>query len=221
MAESPHTVSDVMTPAAVAVGRRASYKEMAELMREWNVSAMPVLEGDGRVIGVVSEADLLLKEQYRLVEPQRPPEFADELAKASACYAEDLMSSPVIAVHADATIAEAARIMARRHIKWLPVTDGAGLLLGVVSRGDLLKVFLRTDEDISEEIRRTVLPSLPRDTRIRVSVTEGVVVLSGQISDRSLVTLVTRAVRAVEGVVDTRLDLTGRQADMEGTGHTS
>ncbi len=52
VAESPHTVSDVMTLAAVAVGRRASYKEMVELMREWNISAMPVLEGDGRVIGV-------------------------------------------------------------------------------------------------------------------------------------------------------------------------
>ncbi len=221
MAESPHTVSDVMTLAAVAVGRRASYKEMVELMREWNISAMPVLEGDGRVIGVVSEADLLLKEQYRLADPQRPPEFADELAKASACYAEDLMSSPAVTVHADVTIAEAARIMARRRIKRLPVTDNAGLLQGVVGRGDLLKVFLRTDEEVAEEIRHTVLPSLPRDVRIRISVAEGVVVLSGQIPDRSLVTLVTRAVRAVEGVVDIRLDLTGRQADREGTGHTS
>ncbi|GAA1544074.1 CBS domain-containing protein [Streptomyces albidochromogenes] len=207
MSASPHTVSDVMTRAVVAVGRGASYKEIVELMQQWKVSALPVLEGEGRVIGVVSEADLLPKEEYRLDSPsaaERPP---TDQGKAGAVFAEELMSSPAVTVHADATIAEAARIMARRRVKRLPVVDGVGLLKGVVSRSDLLKVFLRSDEEIAAEIRHTVLLDVPTTARVEVSVKDGVVVLGGRLDDRALVPLLARAVRAVEGVVDIRLDL--------------
>ena len=208
MSKSPHTVSDVMTRTAVAVGGRASYKEAIELMNQWKISALPVVVGEGRVIGVVSEADLLHKEECRGDDSSsvddRPP--ADS-AKAGAVYVEDLMSSPAITVHADATIAEAARIMARRHVKRLPVVDSHGLLDGVISRSDLLKVFLRSDEDISAEIRSTVPPHLPDTARIDVQVQDGVVTLGGIVADRALVPLIARAVRAVEGVVDIRLDL--------------
>lgn len=206
-AAAPHTVSDVMTPTAVAVGPRAAYKEIVELMREWKVSALPVLEGEGRVIGVVSEADLLLKEEYRVEDPQRPPPRLSEAAKAAARYAEDLMTSPAITVHADTTIAEAARIMDRQRVKRLPVTDDTGLLEGVVSRADLLRVFLRDDDDIAAEIRSEVLPSMPTTVRMDVTVADGVVTVSGHLPDRTLIPLVTRAVRAVEGVVDIRFDL--------------
>ncbi|MBM7440252.1 CBS domain-containing protein [Streptomyces sp. HB132] len=210
MTVSPHTVSDLMTHTAVAVGSRASYKDIVELMDEWKVSALPVLVGEGRVIGVVSEADLLPKEENRPAAtsaPGDPPPM--DVGKADALYAEQLMSSPAVTVHADATIAEAARIMARRHVKRLPVVDGSGLLQGVVSRGDLLKVFLRSDEDIASEALG-VLGGIEAAAGMGVQVSDGVVVLGGTLSDRSLVPLIARAVRAVEGVVDIRLDLRDR-----------
>ncbi|MEV4331902.1 CBS domain-containing protein [Streptomyces sp. NPDC049597] len=202
MPRSPHTVSDVMTRTPIAVGRRASYREIVELLARWKVSALPVLEGDGRVVGVVSEADLLPKEVYRDAEPP----LQDSL-KASGLYADQLMSSPAITVHADATIAEAARIMARRGVKRLPVVNSAGLLEGVVSRGDLLKVFLRPDEDIAAEIRDGVLGAMPAASELQVVVADGVVTVGGLLTDRRLVPLLMRAAQAVEGVVDVRLDL--------------
>jgi CBS domain-containing protein len=124
--------------------------------------------------------------------------------------AGELMSSPAVTVHADAPLAEAARIMARRHVKRLPVVDGVGLLQGIVSRGDLLKVFLRPDEEIAGEIRHSVLGRLPSTGSLTVEVTDGVVTLGGSLPDRTLVPVAARALRTVEGVVDVRLDLTHR-----------
>ncbi len=129
---------------------------------------------------------------------------------AGAPTAGELMNSPAVTVHPDATLAEAARIMARRRVKRLPVVDGIGLLQGVVSRGDLLKVFLRPDEEIEDEIRRSVLTALPLTTEVTAGVAEGVVTLGGCLPDRCLVPVLARAVRAVEGVVDVRLDLVHR-----------
>ncbi|MFF8378430.1 CBS domain-containing protein [Streptomyces sp. NPDC015661] len=205
MPASHYTVGDVMTRTAVAVGRDAPYKEIVALMDEWKVSALPVLEGEGRVVGVVSEADLLPKEEFRLDEP-RPDEVA-EAAKAGALRAGELMSSPAVTVHPDATLAEAARIMAKRRVKRLPVVNGLGMLEGVVSRSDLLKVFLRTDGEIEEEIRRSVLGESAVPAELEVSVRDGVATLRGALADRSLVPLLARAVRAVEGVVDVRMRL--------------
>ncbi|WP_306193180.1 MULTISPECIES: CBS domain-containing protein [unclassified Streptomyces] len=203
---SPHIVSDVMTHTVVAVGRDAPFKDIVGLMGQWKVSALPVLEGEGRVIGVVSEADLLPKEEFRDSDPDRFTQLRrlSDLAKAGALTAGELMSSPAVTVHPDATLAEAARIMAQRRVKRLPVVNEQGMLEGVVSRGDLLKVFLRTDDDIAEEIRREVVvplfPSLAE--RIQVTVSDGLVTLTGHIRDTSLVPVAARLVRAVEGVVD-------------------
>ncbi|GBP99470.1 CBS domain-containing protein [Streptomyces spongiicola] len=212
---SPRTVSDVMTHTALAVGRHTAYKEIVEVMDQWKVSALPVVEGDGRVVGVVSEADLLPKEEYRLDTPTLGEGARPDQWKAGAVTAGELMSSPAVTVHPGATIAEAARIMARRRVKRLPVVDRVGVLEGVVSRSDLLKVFLRTDEELAGEIRRTVLDDLPAAAGVEASVTDGVVTLRGGLRDRSLIPLLARAVRAVEGVVDIRLDLTAGAARSE------
>ncbi|GGW77385.1 hypothetical protein GCM10010503_64110 [Streptomyces lucensis JCM 4490] len=159
---SPQRVRDVMTRAVVAVGRDALFKDMVERMTQWKVSALPVLTGDGRVIGVVSEADLLPKEEFRDSDPDRLTQLRRlaDLARAGAVNAEELMSTPAVTVHADATLAEASRIMALRHVKRLPVVNAEGLLEGVVSRSDLLKVFLRSDDELADEIRRDVLDVL-------------------------------------------------------------
>ncbi|MFF3624986.1 CBS domain-containing protein [Streptomyces sp. NPDC002467] len=208
MPASRYIVSDVMTHTAVAIGREASYKEIVELMNEWKVSALPVLEGEGRVVGVVSEADLLPKEEFRREEPHLPEQM-DEASKAGAVLAEGLMSSPAVTVHPGATIAEAARIMARKRVKRLPVVNDVGMLEGVVSRSDLLKVFLRPDEELEEEIRQAVLNELAPGVSLHFSVLDGVVTLRGPLHDRALIPLLARAIRAVEGVVDVRMELDG------------
>ncbi|MBP2040903.1 CBS domain-containing protein [Streptomyces avidinii] len=210
MSASRYTVSDVMSHTAVAIGREASYKEIVELMHQWNVSAVPVLEGEGRVVGVVSEADLLPKEEFRQDDPLLPEQL-EEASKAGGVLAEELMSSPAVTVHPDATIAEAARVMARKHVKRLPVVDGVGMLEGVVSRSDLLKVFLRPDQEIEEEIRDAVLAELVPPVRLEVTVQDGVVTLRGSLRNRALVPLTARAIRAVEGVVDVRMELAGAE----------
>ncbi|KAF5999151.1 CBS domain-containing protein [Streptomyces sp. WAC00263] len=212
MHSSPHRVSDVMTGAVVAVGREALFKDIVERMEQWKVSALPVLEGDGRVIGVVSEADLLPKEEFRDSDPDRFTQLRrlPDLAKAGAMNAEELMSTPAVTVHADATLPEAARIMALRHVKRLPVVNAEGLLEGVVSRGDLLKVFLRRDNDLASEIRRDVVDLLfaaPVEP-VHVMVTEGVATLTGRVPDATRIPLAVRLVRGVEGVVDVDCRLT-------------
>ncbi|MEU1198634.1 CBS domain-containing protein [Streptomyces sp. NPDC005813] len=225
MPETPHIVSDVMSQTVVAVGRDARFKEIVQTMEQWKVSAMPVLEGEGRVIGVVSEADLLFKEEFH-EEQQTLSEQRlrlSDVAKAGGTTAGELMSTPAITVHPDATLAQAARIMAVRHVKRLPVVDDVGMLQGIVSRADLLKVFLRSDDDIEEEVRRTVVSYLfPAFSHaIHVTVHEGVVTLRGHVRDTSLVSVAVRLVRAIEGVVDVEPQLTGESAGAgEPEGHT-
>lgn len=206
-----HIVSDVMTQTVVAVGREATFKEIVRLMQEWKVSALPVLEGEGRVVGVVSEADLLPKEEFRDSDPDRSTQLRrlSDLAKAGSVTAGELMTSPAITVRANETLAQAARTLARAKVKRLPVVDELGMLQGIVSRADLLKVFLRDDEDIAEQIRREVVSYLfpAPQSAIRVEVRDGIVTLSGRIRDTSLVPVAARLVRSVEGVVDVTFDL--------------
>ncbi|MEU4084632.1 CBS domain-containing protein [Streptomyces aureus] len=209
----PHIVSDVMTRTVVAVGRAAGFKEIVRLMQQWRVSALPVVEDGGRVVGVVSEADLLPKEEFRDHCPDRRTRLrrTDDPARAGGVRAEELMTSPAVTVRASATLAQAARIMAHATVKRLPVVDERGELAGVVSRGDLLKVFLRGDEDIAEEVRREVVSRLfpASPVPVRVEVRDGAVILSGRVHDTSLVPVAARLVRAVEGVVDVSFELAG------------
>ncbi|MER6842110.1 CBS domain-containing protein [Streptomyces platensis] len=213
MAHSPYTVGDVMTRAVVAIGQEARFKEIVEVMERWQVSALPVLAGEGRGVGVVSEADLLPKEEFRAAQPSRLEQARrlDDVRKAGGLTAGDLMSAPALTVHAGDTLAQAARTMAFKSVKRLPVVDGQGLLQGIVSRADLLKVFLRPDEDLAAEIRTEIIgrlcPAAP--DRPVVSVTDGVVTLGGTLRDPSLLSVTARLVQAVEGVVDVRFDVTG------------
>ncbi|MEU9123268.1 CBS domain-containing protein [Streptomyces sp. NPDC048506] len=225
MAHTPHSVSDVMTQTVVAVGQDARFKEIVETMEQWKVSALPVLAGEGRVIGVVSEADLLPKEEFRDEDPDRMDQLRrlDDLRKAGALTAGELMSTPALTVHAGDTIAQAARTMARKSVKRLPVVDGQGMLQGIVSRADLLKVFLRSDEDLAAEVRTEIVDRLFADesTEVEVSVVDGVVALRGRIAERALLPVAARLVRAVEGVVDVTFDVRDEREPDERTGRSS
>lgn len=201
-------VRDVMTQEVVTVNEHASFKDVAMLIAERRVSAVPVLDREGRVLGIVSEADLVLKEEY----PEGPPErrlFQGRRrriaqAKAAGDTAAELMTAPAVTIGPDASVAEAARLLHRHGIKRLPVVDPAGPLLGIVSRADLLKVFLRSDPDIAREIRQQVLMRamwMNPDT-VAIDVRDGVVTLTGQLERRSLIPITVSLVRGLDGVVD-------------------
>jgi len=208
---SPHIVRDVMTRDVAVAGSDAAFKEIVRILHERKVSALPVVDGGGQVLGVVSEADLLHKEEFRDSDPDRYTQLRrlSDMAKAGSVTAGELMTRPALTVTADATLAQAARTMARARVKRLPVVDTDGRLEGVVSRVDLLKVFLRDDEDIAEEVRREVVAYLfpAPGSAVRVNVLDGVVHLGGRIRDESLVPAAARLVRAVEGVVDVEFEL--------------
>jgi CBS domain-containing protein len=208
---SPHTVGDVMTHTVATVERGAEFKDIVRALHERGVSALPVVDRSGRIVGIVSEADLLPKEEFRDSDPDRHTQLQrlTDIAKAGSVTAGELMTSPALTVRANATLAQAARTMARAKVKRLPVVDDEDRLLGIVSRVDLLKVFLRPDEDIAQEVRREVVARLfpAPASAVRVAVEDGIVKLSGQVRDTSLVSVAERLVRAVEGVVGVRFDL--------------
>lgn len=211
MTSTLRTVGDVMTKTVVTVTPDADFKEIVTAMELWKVTAIPVIEGEGRVVGIVSEADLLPKEEFRehrpgLIEQMRHPV---DTAKAGSLRAEELMTSPAVTIRPDATLPQTARLMADRRIKRLPVVDADGTLKGIISRADLLKIFLRSDDELAIEIRREVVerlfPLSPKD--IKIDVTHGVVTLTGRVRDAHLIPLATRLAQAVEGVVDVRCRL--------------
>jgi CBS-domain-containing membrane protein len=200
-------VRDVMTAKVVSARRDTPYKELVRLLAERGVSGLPVLDDQDRVVGVVSEADLLVKPAHPANHFQRyflqRKRDRLERAKAHGAVAAELMSYPAVTIGPDATVAEAARLLRKHLVKRLPVVDPQGRLLGIVSRGDVLKVFLRSDAELRREIRDEVLRRelLMSPDRFEVTVRAGVVVLQGSCERRSLVPVVVAAVRAVEGVV--------------------
>ncbi|WP_314617423.1 CBS domain-containing protein [Streptomyces stackebrandtii] len=194
----PRTVDDVMTHAVVSARLDAPVKEIVRSMRRWGVSAVPVLSAQGRVVGVVSEADVLGKV---------PGEAGDD---AGSVTAGSLMSAPPVTVPRDATIAGAARLMAQGHLKRLPVVDEDGRPVGVVSRGDLLKVYLRSDAEVAEDVRHELLTHLipEGDAALTVRVENGAVTLAGRLPQSVPADLALRLTRAVPGVVAAAAEFT-------------
>ena len=199
------TVGDVMTKEVVTVGPDTDFKTCVDLLRVKAVSALPVVDGDF-VLGIVSEHDLLLKEEDR---DSGVNLGRREVKQARGRTAGDVMHSPALCVGLGASLSEAARLMHKRAVKRLPVLDPTGRLVGIVSRHDLLKAFLRSDESIRSEVNENLLGStLWIDSRtVDVEVLDGVVVLTGELETKSLADLLTRLVSSVEGVVavDSRL----------------
>ncbi|MGW3404040.1 CBS domain-containing protein [Streptomyces zhihengii] len=216
-----HTVSDVMTTDVVAVAPDAPFKKIARIFHDQAVSAVAVVDEGHRPIGVVSEADLLrsvaelpgVEGAWRGVRL-----LSQERGLPEAETAADLMSAPVITASADWSLTEAARHMQLEGVKRLIVTSSDGALAGVVSRRDLLRPYLRSDEAIHGEIVGAVLGGVPSAAEtIRVQVRDGVVTVSGDTGERAAAD-VARLCRSVEGVVAVRTSPdtsgTGPQADV-------
>ncbi|MGH3166103.1 MAG: CBS domain-containing protein [Trebonia sp.] len=205
------TVKDVMTTYVVAVRRNASFKEMAARLREFRVSAFPVLDGDNKVIGVVSEADLLPKEVLNAGPEGMPGMIAGVMHhqdhdKAAGVTAGDLMTHPAVTITPEESAEHAARVMYVRKVKRLPVVDGEGHLVGIVSRADVLVAYTRPDEEIWREITGEVILNgfLMDPAGFDVTVHDGIVTLEGTPENRQLGRDIVATVRHVEGVVAVR-----------------
>lgn len=202
------TVKDVMTTHVVAVRKQASFKEMAARLREHRVSAFPVLDDENKVIGVVSEADLLTKEALDLSSTGKVASMLRhrEQAKAAGLTAEDLMTTPPVTVGPNEFVSSAARLMYTRRVKRLPVVDDDGRLIGIVSRADVLSVYARPDADIRHDIiDRVIIDTVLTDpARFTVTVKDGIVTVEGMPETASVGHDMIEEIRHVEGVVTVR-----------------
>jgi len=204
------TVKDVMTAEVVAVRRETTFKEMAAVLRRYRVSALPVVDDAGRVIGVVSEADLLAKEA--LSDPGVVAELLHrkDVRKAEGLTAGDLMTRPAVTAAPGDPVEQAARMMHFMQVKRLPVVNSGGQLVGIVSRSDVLAVFDRPDEDIRKDIVDSILlHEFLIDPRLfTVTVESGVVTMEGCPETAALGHALVRKARHVPGVVAVRDRLT-------------
>lgn len=187
-------VEEVMTTDVVHVLADTPFKECVDMVGLHRIGALPVVDGSGRLLGILSESDLLRKEEVK---------GGDAEPRGSARTAGEAMTRTVVTVAPGTAVAQAARLMHRSSVRHLPVTDGGGRLIGIVARGDLLKVFLRSDESIRREIDEELLPRTFGIARgaLEIDVRQGVVRISGEIEQRGQARLVLEFVQRVEGVV--------------------
>jgi CBS domain-containing protein len=210
------TVRDVMTTSVLAAKPETPLKEVARLLVEQRISGLPVVDEANRVVGVVSEADLLVKEQDPGALARGPLDRifgeSDELrelrAKAEARTAGEAMTSPAITIEASRSVHQAASAMIERRVNRLPAVDG-GHLVGIVTRADLVRAFVRSDEQLEQTIREDVLlKTLWIDpAQFTVDVRDGVASLRGAVDRRSTAGMIVRSVEMVPGIVGVNAEI--------------
>jgi CBS domain-containing protein len=214
-----HNVESVMTAEVVTATPSAPFRELVDLLQRRRISALPVIDDAGKPVGIVSEADLLVKEGYPhggddagVIDALR---HRERFGKAAGTCAAEVMTRRVVTVPLATEVATAARLMVRLGVKRLPVVDDQGRLAGLVTRSDLLKLFLRPDPAISWEIRHTVLEDRMAATAadVELEVQDGVVTLIGEMERRSHIRPLMREVQAVDGVVGVNAHLAWRIDD--------
>ena len=218
---SHRKVKDVMSTDVVTVRESTPFKDVVRALSGRDVSAAPVVDRDGHVLGVVSEADLLIKQGTQEAEFTRSLmswwSGRQHLRRAVATTAGTLMTTPAVTVTDTATVAGAARLMTQHNVKRLPVVDADGKLAGIVSRKDVLTVFLREDKDIRADIVERVfahgLGIAVTPATVTVDVHDGEAVLTGQLDLKSQLSLVEDMTRHIDGVVDVTVSMTYRRDD--------
>ncbi len=213
------TVSDVMTTRVHVASPFAPFKMLVRLIEENRVSAIPIVDQLGVPIGIVSETDLLLKERrleldssHDLLHVQKR---RNERAKAAGMVASEVMTSPAMTIPSDTSLSEAARLMQEKNVRRLVVVDPFGRISGIVSRSDLLQVFLRTDEELREEIAGELIPAvlLSPDDAVGVEVSWNVATLTGEVDRKSDAEILTRLTKELDGVVGVVNNLSYRWDD--------
>jgi len=202
------TVGDVMTHEVVRVGAETPYRAIVDLLVARRIGAVPVVDVANRVVGVVSETDLLHRIEFLGDEHERRvferPSKQEARAKSHAASAHDLMTSPAVTVGPETPVAVAAKVMASAGVKQLPVVDANGRLVGIVARSDLLTMYVRPDAEVRDAVVNTVV----RDElwidpgTVGVQVTDGVVTLTGTVDRRSTAAILARLTAGVPGVVE-------------------
>lgn len=210
-------VEQVMTRDVVAVAPEAPLMEVARLLVEHGVSGLPVVDAERRVLGVVSEGDLLVKEAGHPTRSRRPlarifglsRDAREQAAKVEATTAGEAMTSPAVTVEAGRSLQAAAELMTRLGINRLPVVDGEGRLVGIASRADLVRAFVRSDAELVEAIRSEVLlDSMWLDPEtFEVTASDGNVRVRGRVQRRSTADMLERFVSMVPGVVAVDADI--------------
>ncbi len=208
-----------MTKSVHVAGPQTPFKMLVRLIDENRISAVPIVDVRGMPLGVVSESDLLMKERQTdltneagFLEVRR---HRHEKAKAEGLVAGDLMTSPAVTVPLDARLTDAARTMHERNLRRLVVVDDRGKIAGIVTRSDLLQVFLRSDEDVLDDVVERVIPSIlvTEPSEIEVDVRANVVTLSGEVDRKTDAEIITRVTREIDGVVGVINRLTYRWDD--------
>jgi len=206
------TVRDVMSTHVIAVRQGAPYKDMAAMLHDQRVSAFPVIDDANKVIGVVSETDLLTKEALGLnmLGPLQGLMRQRERSKVNGVTAADLMTKPAVTIGPDEPVTHAARVMYNRRVKRLPVTSEDGTLIGIVSRGDVLSVYSRPDAEIGREITQDLILGkfLCNPDSFTVTVKDGIVTIEGTPETTPVGLDILDAARHMEGVVAVRDRLT-------------
>jgi CBS domain-containing protein len=210
------TVRDVMTRSVVWVRRITPLKEVAQLLVDNDISGVPIVDYDDAVLGVVSEGDLLIKEQGADAIRHRPlarllgesRKTRTQLAKLEAVTAAEAMTAPAITIASSRPIHEAAAIMTARGVNRLPVVDD-GRLVGIVTRGDLVRAYVRSDDELATTIRQDVLLRILwlDPAQFTVSVKAGVASVSGRVERRSTAEIIEHSVRMVPGIVDAHVSV--------------
>jgi CBS domain-containing protein len=202
------TVSDVMTARVHIASPVTPFKLLVRLIEENRISAIPVVDQQGIPIGIVSESDLLFKERRTELESTHDllhlRKRRRQRAKAEGDIAVHVMTSPPITVRSDASLAVAARLMQEKNVRRLVVVNAHGRIAGIVSRSDLLQVFLRSDEELHDEVAGELVPALfitPQEG-LGVEVHMNVVTLTGKVDRKSDVDLLVRMTKQLDGVVD-------------------
>ncbi len=221
---SHQKVKNVMSTDVATVRETTPFKDVARLLAQRDVSAVPVVDADGHVLGVVSEGDLLVKQGTQEIQYYRTlwTWWRDRVnnRRAAATTAGQLMTKPAITITATSTVAGAARTMAEHHVKRLPIVDDDGKLVGIVSRKDVLTVFLRKDEDIRADIVERVfhygVGMAVSPATVTVEVHKGEATITGQLDLRSQLSLVEDMTRHIDGVVDVTISMTYRHDDTHG-----
>lgn len=212
-------VKDVMVTEVTTVAPETSLKDVATILAERGISGLPVVDSGGAVVGVVSEADILLKQTAP--EPRRGGVLgwllgspAPEDAKLDARTAGDAMTSPAVTVEPDRPVARAAALMVEKGVNRLPVVRD-GELVGIVTRADIVRAFTRDDAEIAREIREDLILKqfwiAPES--VTVEVDHGDVKLSGEVEKKSVAELLASFVERVTGVVSVSSSLSWRETD--------
>lgn len=196
-------VRDLMDAGAKSVTEDASAKEVARSMAEFHVGTLPVIDTLQHVVGVVSEADLILKDEEAFGEPWLLERRARHEArrKIHATTAGELMTAPATVIGPETEVADVARLMRQRRVKYVPVCEPNGPLLGMISRLDLVREFLRDDSEITNEVRRILQVEMSL-ADVRCDVRDGVVTLEGLVEHRSQLPGILDRIRHVAGTID-------------------